>query len=295
MKLRTKDGMKPIFIVLQILALYPLPNRIIYAIFTFSSFCVGFWMLMSLLVISPIYVSGTLRAFMGHIVFILRAILPMLIIAQVYFTRTVHLQIFTILNEVDEMFVKIFSKTINYKRLQRKYSVWFFTPTTALAIIRIYYVYHLMHHKDANFRFFWFHCVQSLLVSRVRCIQTAFYADLINDRIKWIHEVLQTIVVQRNHLSQRELQTKIVFLRQIYSMIYDISILINKSFGWSLLFITISYFVDSVGNSYKYLLVFQLTLPIDDERSALVGLISTSIALITLCYSCGRCADNVSV
>lgn len=294
MKTKSNDGMKPIFIIFQVLALYPLPNQTIYTIFTIASFTVGFWMLLSLLVISPVFVKGSLRVFMGHIVFILRAILPMVVIAQVYFTRTEQKRIFVILNEVDEAFEKKFSKCINYKRLRIKYFVSFFLPTLTLAIIRTYFIYHLMYHKDANFRFYWFHCVQSLFVSRIRCIQTAFYANLINDRIQWIHQELAK-TMQRESLSRRNLQIKIVNLRQIYAMIYDISMLINKSFGWSLLVINISYFVDYVGCSYQYLLVIQGILPMDNGKSALVGLISTSIAFITLCYSCGRCAANVSV
>lgn len=134
MKSRSKKGMKPIFIVFQILALYPLPNRIIYTIFAIASFSVGIWMLMSLLFVSPIFVNGSLRAFMGHIVFIIRAIVPILIIAQVYFTRTEQTQIFTILNKVDKMFETNFSKIINYKRLRMKLFITFFSPAITLYV-----------------------------------------------------------------------------------------------------------------------------------------------------------------
>lgn len=293
MKSRSKDGMKSIILIFQILALHPLPNGIINTIFAIASFSVGFWMLISLLVVSPVFVSGSLRVFMGHIVFIIRAIVPMLIIAQVYLSRAEITQIFTMLNKVDKTFEKNFSKNINYKRLQIKYFVSFFSPALSLAVVRLYFVYHLMHLEYKDFRFYWFHCVQSLLVSRVRCLQTAFYADLINDRILWIHQELAQI--GQKHLSRRTLQAKILFLRQIYSMLYDISMMINRSFGWSLLVITISYFVDSVGNSYMYLLVILEILPKQNETSAIVGFVSTSIALLTLCYSCGRCADNVRI
>ncbi len=213
----------------------------------------------------------------------------MLIIAQVYLTRSEQEKIFLILDKIDEAFERNFAKNINYKRMRVKYLMNFFTPILSLATIRIFFVHHLMYHKDANFRFYWFHCVQSLFVSRVRCIQVAFYANLVNDRIQWIHSELVRIG-QCKHL----LPSKIVFLRQIYAMLYDVSVLMNKSFGWSLLVITISYFVDYVGNSYMYFLVIENILSVSDEISSSVGLVTTSIAFFTLCYSCGRCADNVS-
>lgn len=82
MKSTSEDGMKAIFIVFEILSTYALSNQIIYTILTIISFSVGFWMLISLLVISPVFVKGSLRIFMGHIVFILWEITPMLIIAR---------------------------------------------------------------------------------------------------------------------------------------------------------------------------------------------------------------------
>lgn len=158
MKSTSRDGMKPIFIVFQILCLYPLPNQLIYTIFTIASFSVGFWMLISLLVISPIFVNGSLRIFMGHIVFILRAITPMLIIAQVYITKTEQKQIFEILDKVDQSFQRNLLKNINYRKLRLKYLISVFLPIFILAIIRTYFIYHLMKHKLAAFRFYWFHC-----------------------------------------------------------------------------------------------------------------------------------------
>ncbi|KAG4077281.1 hypothetical protein HA402_009910 [Bradysia odoriphaga] len=289
----SSKGLRPILTIFQILALYPLPNHILNTLYAFASISVGAWMIISLLVISPLHVNGSMRVFMSYVVFIIRAILPMLIIAQAFFTRLEQTKIFKILSEIDKTFARNFAKNINYKRLRTKYLVSFFAPLLCLAVIRVYFVYHLIiYHSDAKFRFYWFHQVQSLIVSRVRCVQVAFYANLINDRIQWIHFELVQIIAQRRNVSQQKLQAKIIFLRQIYRMIYDVSALTNKSFGWSLLVITISYFVDSVGNCFKYLLVLEKTLPMSDEISSSVGLISTSITLITLCYSCGRCADN---
>lgn len=295
------DKMESIFMstilrVFQILALHPLPYHIPNTIYAFASISVGAWMIISLLVISPVYVNGSMRVFMGYIVFIIRAILPMLIIAEAFLTRLEQAKIFQFLNKIDKMFERNFSKRINYRRLKSKYLISFFVPLLCLAAIRLFFVYHLIiYHTDAKFRFYWFHQVQSLIVSRVRCLQVAFYVNLIDDRIRWIHLELIQIMGHQTRRNNVSVEHKIVFLRQIYKMIYDVSVLINRSFGWSLLFITISYFVDSVGNCFKYFLVIEKILPASDEISSSVGLISTSITLITLCYSCGRFADNVSI
>ncbi len=294
MEYQSNAGMKPIFIVFQMLALYPLQNHVLYTIYTIASFSVGIWMLGSLHVVSPVTLNHTLRMFIGHLVFIIRAIVPMLIIAQVYLTRSEQEKIFSILDKIDEAFERNFAKNINYKRLRVKYLKRFFAPFLTVVIIRIYYVHHLMTKIDENFRFYWFHCVQSLIVSRIRCMQVGFYAILLNDRIEWIHEELVQIRRRKSLFSPTILEMKIVFLRQIYGMIYDVSVSVNKSVGWSLLVITISYFVDYVGNCYLLILLIEDVLPVIDEIGTSVGMVTSSIALVSLYHACGRCSDNVS-
>lgn len=278
------------------MALYPLSNRIIYGLFTIVSLSIGIWMLVSLLIISPILYNGSLHVFLGHVVFIVRIIVPIMVITQAYCTRWKQLQIFEILSKVDATFENGFGKTIDYKTLRAKYLISFFAPVVTLAVIRIYFVYNLVvHSTDTNFRFYWFHCVQSLLVSRTRCMQVAFYANLLNDRVVWLHHELREML-QQKHLSQRTMQTKLVLLRQIYALIYDVSVLINESFGWSVLVIAISYFVDAVGNFYLICMVIQYSsTPRSTRVSAGIGFFNPALTLMVLCYSCGRCANNVSI
>lgn len=287
-----KEGLTPIFLVFQMFFLCPFSNWIIYTILSIVSFSVGFWMLVSLLIISPVFVVGPLRIFMGHISFIVRAIAPMLIVTQAYVTHKEQENIFNILHDVDKSFKFNLMLTINYGKLRIKYLTKNALISLILILIRCYFLVHLMYHTDGDFRFYWFHCVQYLLVSKIRCIQTAFYGDILNDRIVLIHEKLAAI--EKTKIHSQKILREIICLRKIYAMIYDVSELINYSFGWSMLVITVTFFVDFVTMSYLYLLVVQDIVATDNRIIALVGLVTTLIPLLNLCYSCGRCADNVN-
>lgn len=78
-------------------------------------------------------------------------------------------------------------------------------------------------------------------------------------------------------------------------MIYGASVLINDLFGWSVLLITVSYFLDCVGNGYLYvLLITDSSSPVKNGVGISIGIALAAVAFSSLCYSCGRCVENVS-
>lgn len=135
------------------------------------------------------------------------------------------------------------------------------------------------------------HCLQSIIVSRIRCMQTFFYADVINERIMLIHEKLLEIETRR--LRTNKEYREILWLRKMYSKLHEISLLVNVCLGRSLFFLVISFCMDYVGNGWLIIRVVQKTRPLDVLGSAGIGLATLTTALLLVCHSCDRCERNV--
>lgn len=96
---------------------------------------------------------------------------------------------------------------------------------------------------DASWTFMWSVCIIPLTVSRLRHLQFAIYIDILACRFQVIKKELKTIVmltkVQSNELLEKNssfieaLFIKINGIKKIYYTLWEISLLINRTFGFS--------------------------------------------------------------
>lgn len=96
---------------------------------------------------------------------------------------------------------------------------------------------------DANWTFMWSVCIIPLTVSRLRHLQFAIYIDILSCRFKVIKKELKSIVmftkmesnqlVEKNSAFVEGLFKKINEIKKIYNTLWEISLLINTTFGFS--------------------------------------------------------------
>lgn len=96
---------------------------------------------------------------------------------------------------------------------------------------------------DASWSFMWIVCIIPLTVSRLRHLQFSIFIDILGCKFQVIKKELKSIVmltkVESNHLLEKNalfvdgLYKKINAIKKIYNTLWEISLLINRTFGFS--------------------------------------------------------------
>lgn len=139
---------------------------------------------------------------------------------------------------------------INYTGLRRRLTIKFVGFLVAVLAIQTFSV------ATVNFTGFFkslvFHLTFPMIFTGIRCSQNMFYVDLIREVLNLVNKKLEEIVAHKRDkmafiLFANELQKcskkvgetslyhQVMALKRIYEKIWDITNLINKCFGWSLL------------------------------------------------------------
>lgn len=171
------------------------------------------------------------------------------------------------------------------------------------------------------FNSFWSHCLYSIWITRLRCVQVLCFVHLlrarlilINDKIKeilmacnshagiannWcpISNARNTTFILDKSMPNMSIYDRLANLKEIYSELYAICELINETYGWSLLAIIAQCFIDFTSNSYwTFLALEQTTVGVSTAIIAISLLIPTVIVmglLVCYCSSCSRCVSEI--
>lgn len=284
------QGIHKITILFKLFGLFPFSNKFFTIFYTFLSLTLGVAVLFSLFGVNSHFAENSYNHIVSFLVFIFRIIIPIISISHAFLTKAQLNRIFDMVNATDNDLIMILG---NYRPFYRKHEQKVFTVVLCELILRTIFLANILINRDYNFFAYWMHCAHSIIVSRVRCIQTFFYADVINDRIMLIHQKLLQMQRRQRQTNRLKLYQEILSLRKIYSNLHQISLLANDCLGLSLFFSIISYAMDYVGNAWLVLYIVQKIQPTHALPSAVIGLLTLTIILLVMCHSCYRCEANV--
>lgn len=193
-----------------------------------------------------------------------------IIVVQSLFYRNELARLVNKMGFVDCLFSKKLQIHISYAKEKRAIWIRVLTILGILFFIKSFLSLHL-HLRD-EFGSFWFHCLYSIFIMRIRCFQVLFFVFILNARLNLLNQKLKEILVVRGLNRENSMRCssvsdmknvifvldavtpkqtiydRLLKVKQIYSELYEICELINMTFGWSLLAIVTQCFIDFTSN-----------------------------------------------
>lgn len=208
---------------------------------------------------------GSLSTIVGGLVFSGLIFCHFLVVLHAFTSRKEQMEIFDKFDQIDNIFQKKLNSTIKYVELKKKYRNKIIIVSVILLIIKGIFIGAILFNLTNPS--YWMHCFYSLFVIRVRCIQNMFYVDVVTDKVEMINTKLNELIsldkdknnkiiflerYQNNDFKiyKKPIYDQVQLLKQAYGFVWDITNLINDSFGWSLLAITTQGFIEFTSNGY---------------------------------------------
>lgn len=146
----------------------------------------------------------------------------------------------------------------------------------------------------------YFYCTMySSWIMRLRFIQTMFFVHLVRTRLILINSELKIMLNQvttSDCLISENIcnSNRLIFLKQAYETLLKIYVLVNYSFGYSLLAICTQNFIDFTSNCY-WVFLLRDSPNIEALIICIVLLIPNVVTLSTLAFYCSSCTQHVSI
>lgn len=242
-----------------------------------------------------------------------------ILLLQAFCNRNSHLEIFNHFDTVDHIFQKKLRCHVTHGRENRSIWIQFIGLICIFVVIKAFLIVHL--HLQNLLTNFWLHCFFSIFMLRLASLQILLYVRLLRNRLQTLNEVLVEIVIENSAQSRIEIQTpipeydnenhavflirnlrnnnvtfdRILHLKKVYGRLYEISIQINKVFGWSLLFLSTQCFIDFTSSIYWTFLALDQSVPdISSAIDKICFLVPIVIIMSLMANDCSSCAKSVS-
>lgn len=168
-------------------------------------------------------------------------------------------------------------------------------------------------HRITNF---WYQCIFSVWILRVRSIQIILFVFLLSTRLRLLRNNIKELLPSQSFYTdvanrlgifidetkmfvldssptRKSLYNRLLNLKQIYSELYEISQQINMTFGWSLIMIIAQNFINFIGDSYWIFCAFKKS-NFAHAVDCIFLLVPIIIMLATLIHYSSSCSRNVS-
>uniref|UniRef100_A0A240SXW4 Gustatory receptor n=1 Tax=Lutzomyia longipalpis TaxID=7200 RepID=A0A240SXW4_LUTLO len=220
-------------------------------------------------------------------------------LGEAILTRATLLSAWTRLTTVDNLFHQIGIPVTQHRmKFFRDFSAKFLIYTTLTLTIELTILATI--HFDAN----WTRNVAitfiSLLVSRMRHLHLTMFVDLIRSRLHIVRKELKQMVVitKNNHfvlkdeLATKRIETRLVQMKKIYSVLWECHGDVNSSFGWSELAALMQNFIQLTCDLYWIYSVLNRN-ELRSIPQLVASLIPTFTAIIIMLHSCEKCLNDV--
>lgn len=248
------------------------------AIYSIFSISIVFYIFISAIFINKILDDNTLSIVVDFSLVMSILATHFIIILQAFFHRRKLLQITNKFTYVDRLFNEKLFTYIPYKKEKR--SIWIRISILLGVLVIMKIVLILRLHYRNEFGSFWYHCLYSILIMRLRCCQLLFLIFSLQTRLNLLSDKLKEILVARSSLyTGNTIEWHLVFnitnvisildispikhavhdqlldMKHIYGELHEICELINDIFGWYLLAIITQCFIDFTSNRQVFVLI----------------------------------------
>lgn len=283
-----------------------------YSIFSIS---LVFGVFLSAIIVNKVLEDNTLSTAVAYSFLLSILATHLIIVVQALFYRKALVRLMNKFTYIDKLFTNKLQIYISYT--QEKYALWmrFIIILAAFVLIKCALIIHL--HYSERLSSFWYHCLFSIWLLRLRGIQVLFFVYSLRSRLVLVNEKLKEILlaigvpddinmnctqIKPKHIvfvldtsfTRNSIYDRLLNLKQIYAELYEICELINITFGWSLLAIITQAFIDFTSNSYWTFLALEQTKPdISNALDCISLLVPIVIMLSTMAYYCSSCTRSV--
>lgn len=314
------DEIKGFIVFFLIFGLWPTWQNIKYKILLvfysiFSIFLV-FGIFSSAIYVNKVLEDNTLSTAVAYSFLLSILATHLIIVLQSLFYRKAQMKLVQKLSHVDRLFSTKLQIFISYRKERKALLIRFSILIFTFVAIKVALIMHL--HFLGRLSSFWYHCLFSTWIMRLRCVQVLFFVYLLRARLILVNEKVKEILTARNlhtgdanqwqpindtrnivfvlDSSTEKITTydRLLNLKQIYGELYEICELINVTFGWSLLAIITQCFIDFTSNSYWTFLALEQQSPdIANAVDCISLLIPIVIVLSLMAFYCTSCSRYV--
>lgn len=221
------------------------------------------------------FLAGNTREMLTYLSFtIITAVrvLTLLISIESIVNRKQQIQFLQQLNSIDRIFNDELSVQMNFKKMRLIAFFWLAIWLTKSFILISMVLADIIREDSTVWnKILWFFLTLPLVVSVLRYFQIIHYIQSLGDRIEMINTQLNEIYINLNRLSEsakdlsqkdrrptdraevKIIRDKIVALRRIFHILWENTILLNRTFRWSLLLLIATSFVIILVNYYRVL------------------------------------------
>lgn len=285
----------------------------------YSIFSIGlvFAIFISAIYINKVTEDSTLTVAVAYSFILSILATHLIIVVQSLFNRKSQMKLLQKFAHVDRLFSTKLQIYISYRKEKSALLIRMLILLTIFVSIKLSLVIHL--HQVDRLNSFWYHCLYSIWIMRLRCAQVLLFVYLLRARLILVTEKIRDILSTR-HLAEGNANDwqpitdtrnmifvldkstpkfstydRLLNLKQIYGELFEICELINVTFGWSLLAIVTQCFVDFTSNSYWTFLALEQQKPDTGNAIDCISLlIPIIIVLSVMAYYCSSCSRYVS-
>lgn len=214
-------------------------KRLHSVIFTIWSILNVFLVASNAIAFSVFVAAGAFKSLTSILKFYVIVLTHLVILVESLMTRDNHVEIWRNITRVDANLKHL------HRNIQKVHSEFFnrcvvkFLAYLGIAwLIEIWII--LSIQSDREWTFIWYAEIASLMISRSRHLQQTLYIDSLAYRFKIIKKELKAMVAESRVNQSLPKQVgfdvhseKIILMKDIYNSLWETSVLINKSFGFS--------------------------------------------------------------
>ncbi|XP_055383690.1 putative gustatory receptor 2a, partial [Condylostylus longicornis] len=259
--------------------------------------------------VKNVFEDSKLSSLVSGLVFVSQSVAHITTIIQSILTKEKQFQIFTSYNEIDNDFKTKLNRTVNLRNIRVHLLNKISIILTILILNMLILINFIIGTNFNTVYWYSFFTVQSL---RLRVIQCFSYIILVNERFDILNEILLNFIKEQynykkriftidsvnsliennnNMKSNKNIET-ILALKHIYNGLWDTVNLINECFGWSLLSIITSYFLDFTSNAYWLFMAIENMAEPETIWKCLGTMLPLILIIGYLSWGCQECSNK---
>lgn len=213
--------------------------------------------------------KSEMLAYLSLLILVIMRALTVIIMIDSLLKMKPHMEFLSHFSKIEQIFSNELQIELDYKRIRRNsyvwMSIWLVQITILLSLIVMEVIY---YDEGIMVKLFWLFSSFPLIIISMRYYQIIHYIRLLGFCFEFFNELLNDISSNTNrlHMGDAKLPTKnmakfndniydkIVSLRQLFHVLWETTIVFNKTFEWSLLTLIATSFFCIVVNYYRTLL-----------------------------------------
>lgn len=252
-------GFNVFFLIFGLWPVWP-NNKYKWPLIIYSFFSIGFVLaiFVSAIFVKKVLEDNALSAAVSYSFLLSILVTHLIIVVQSLVQRRYQMKLIQKFAHVDRLFHTKLQAKILYHRERRTMLFRFAMMLLTFIGLKVVLMIHLYNIESLSS--LWYHCLYSIWITRLRCVQVLCFISLLRDRLILMNDKIKEILAARNSfvgfsndwrpisntwntvavfdqsMPKFSVYDRLINLKQIYGELYEICQLINVTYGWSVQF-----------------------------------------------------------